>query len=56
MKVEDNVRTEMSYLNNDNTTQRSSFVNNNATVATTDRGNIPSKQSLSDLLRPEADN
>jgi len=56
VKVEDNVRTEMSYLNNDNTTQRSSFVNNNATVQTTDRGVIPSKQSLSDLLRPEADN
>jgi len=56
VKVEDNVRTEMTYLNNDNTTQRSSFVNNRATVETTDRGTIPSKQSLSQLLKPEADN
>ena len=56
VKVEDGVRTELSYLNNDNTTQRSSFVNNRETITTSDRGTIPSKQSLSDLLKPEADN
>jgi hypothetical protein len=56
VKVEDDVRTELSYLNNDNTTQRSSFVNNRETINTTDRGTIPSRQSLSDLLKPEADN
>ena len=39
-----------------NGTQRSSFVNNTYTVNTTDQGNIPSRQSLSELLRPEADN
>jgi len=39
-----------------NGTQRSSFVNNTYTVPTTDQGNIPSRQSLSELLRPEADN
>ena len=56
VKVEDGVRTELSYLNDDNTTQRSSFVNNRETITTTDRGTIPSRQSLSDLLKPEADN
>jgi hypothetical protein len=39
-----------------NGTQRSSFVNNTYTVNTTDQGNIPSRQSLSELLKPEADN
>ena len=56
VKVEDGVRTELTYLNNDNTTQRSSFVNNNETITTKDRGTIPSRQSLSDLLKPKADN
>lgn len=55
VKIEDSVRTN---LNNspDNKTLRSSFVNNPDTVNTTDRGAIPSRQSLSDLLKPRADN
>jgi hypothetical protein len=55
IKIEDKVRTN---LNNspDNNTLRSSFVNNEYTVPTTDQGNIPSRQSLSELLRPRADN
>lgn len=55
IKVEDNIRTD---INNgpDNKTQRSGFVNNENTIATADRGNIPSRQSLSDALKPEADN
>lgn len=54
-KVEDNIRTDLT-PSADNKTQRSSFVNNTDTLATTDRGNIPALQSLSDLLRPSADN
>ena len=53
MKVEDNVRTEL-YMNGD--TQRAGFVNNTDTVSTTDRGEVPSRQSLSDLLKPDKDN
>jgi len=55
VKIEDSVRTN---LNNSSTndTLRSSFVNNTYTVRTNDMGNIPSRQSLSDLLRPRADN
>jgi hypothetical protein len=55
IKIEDKVRTD---LNNgpDNKTLRSSFVNNDTTVNTTDRGAIPSRQSLSELLKPRADN
>ncbi len=55
VKIEDNVRTD---LNNgpNNKTQRSSFVNNNDTVRTSDRGTIPSRQSLSEILKPRADN
>jgi hypothetical protein len=37
-------------------TLRNSFVNNTYTVSTTDMGNIPSRQSLSQILRPLADN
>ena len=37
-------------------TQRASFVNNTATVQTNDRGAIPSRQSLSKILKPKADN
>jgi hypothetical protein len=36
--------------------QRASFINNTYTVNTTDMGNIPSRQSLSEALRPLADN
>ena len=55
IKIEDNVRTN---LNNGptNNTLRSTFVNNTYTVNTTDQGNIPSRQSLSEILRPKADN
>lgn len=55
IKIEDKVRTN---LNNGNTndTLRSSFVNNTYTTPTTDMGNIPSRQSLSQALRPQADN
>lgn len=55
VKIEDKVRTN---LNNSpaNKTLRSSFVNNTYTVPTTDMGNIPSRQSLSEILRPRADN
>ena len=55
IKIEDDVRTDLT-PGATNTTQRSGFVNNDATVATKDRGDIPSRQSLSDLLKPEADN
>ena len=55
IKIEDNVRTN---LNNGSTnnTLRSTFVNNTYTVSTTDQGNIPSRQSLSEILKPLADN
>lgn len=55
VRIEDNVRTN---LNNgaSNNTLRSSFVNNEYTVPTTDQGNIPSRQSLSEILKPRADN
>ncbi len=55
IKIEDKVRNN---INNSkqNSTQRSSFVNNSYTTPTTDQGNIPSRQSLSEALRPRADN
>jgi hypothetical protein len=55
VKIDTKVRTD---LNNgpNNQTLRSGFVNNTDTVRTTDLGNIPSRQSLSELLRPKADN
>jgi hypothetical protein len=55
VKIESNVRTN---LNNGptNDTLRSTFVNNTYTVKTTDLGNIPSRQSLSEILKPRADN
>jgi hypothetical protein len=55
IKIEDKVRTDLTNGPSNNTL-RSTFVNNTYTVPTTDQGNIPSRQSLSDLLRPEADN
>lgn len=55
VKIEDKVRTDMT-PGPDNQTLRSSFVNNTYTVPTTDQGNIPSRQSLSELLKPLADN
>ena len=53
--IEDNVRCNFSNSPVNNTL-RSSFVNNTYTTATTDQGNIPSRQSLSEVLRPRADN
>lgn len=55
IKIEEKVRTN---LNNGptNNTLRSGFVNNSYTVPTTDMGNIPSRQSLSEILKPRADN
>lgn len=55
VRIEDSVRTDLTNgpMNN---TLRSSFVNNTYTVQTSDQGNIPSRQSLSELLRPRADN
>jgi hypothetical protein len=55
VKVEDGVRTDLT-PGSDNKTQRSGFVNNSETITTTDRGNISSRQSLSDLLKPTKDN
>lgn len=55
VKIEDNVRTDLT-PGPDNQTQRSEFVNNTETVQTTDRGEVPSRQALSKLLKPEADN
>jgi hypothetical protein len=54
-RIEDKVRTN---LNNgpNNETLRSGFVNNTYTTATTDQGNIPQRQSLSQALKPKADN
>jgi hypothetical protein len=53
--ISDDVRTELDW-GEANKTQRSSFVNNKYTVATSDLGDIPSRQSLSQLLKPQADN
>lgn len=55
IKIEDNVRTDLTN-GPANQTLRSGFVNNTYTVSTTDMGNIPSRQSLSEILRPRADN
>ena len=55
VKIEEKVRTDM-FLAQAAETQRASFVNNTYTVPTTDMGNIPSRQSLSQILKPLADN
>jgi hypothetical protein len=55
IKIEDKVRTGLDYASNAQTL-RASFVNNTANVQTTDRGAIPSRQSLSEILKPRADN
>jgi hypothetical protein len=39
-----------------NNTLRSGFVNNTYTTQTTDLGAIPQRQSLSQILKPKADN
>jgi len=55
IKIEEKVRTN---LDNGpvNQTQRSGFVNNTYTTNTTDLGAIPQRQSLSQALKPRADN
>jgi hypothetical protein len=55
IKIEDSVRTDLTNGPN-NQTLRSGFVNNDYTVQTTDQGAIPSRQSLSEALKPQADN
>lgn len=54
-RIEDKVRTDLSN-GPSNQTLRSGFVNNTYTTRTTDIGNIPQRQSLSQALRPKADN
>jgi hypothetical protein len=55
IKIEEKVRTNLTN-GATNYTQRSRFVNNEYTVNTKDLGNIPSRQSLSQILQPKADN
>jgi hypothetical protein len=55
VKIEDSVRTNLT-PGSTNNTLRSGFVNNTYTTSTTDQGNIPSRQSLSEILKPLADN
>ena len=54
VKIEDNVRTTLT-PGADNTTLRSSFVNNTETY-TNNSGNVSVRQSLSQALKPQADN
>jgi len=56
IKIEEKVRTDLALANPGAETQRASFVNNTYTVETNDIGNIPSRQSLSEILKPNADN
>ena len=55
IKIEESVRTNLTNGSGNNTL-RSGFVNNTYTVPTSDQGNIPSRQSLSEILEPKADN
>ena len=55
LAISDNVRTDLDYATGA-LTQRASFVNNTYTVPTTDIGNIPSRQSLSEILEIQPDN
>lgn len=56
VKIEDNVRSDLTPGSVNNTTQRSLYVNNTNTY-TDMSGNVhPQRQSLSKALRPEADN
>ena len=55
LKIEDGVRTDLT-PGPLNRTLRSSFVNNTQTTNTADRGPIPVRQGLSNILKPEADN
>lgn len=55
VKIEDKVRTDLTPGPN-NQTQRSIFVNNNATYTNSDGQTLPTRQSLSKALTPKADN
>jgi len=55
IKISDDVRTGLDFQSNA-LTQRASFVNDPYTTPTSDQGNIPMRQSLSEALRPMADN
>jgi len=56
IKIEDDVRSDLTPGSPDNKTQRNIFVNNTGTY-TDMQGNVhPQRQSLSKALRPEADN
>lgn len=55
IKIEDKVRTGAVFEENAKS-QRASFVNNPYTTSTNDMGNIPQRQSLSQALKPLADN
>lgn len=55
VKIDENVRTELDLLPGANT-QRAGFVNNTYTTPTTDFGNIPQRQSLSEAFKINADN
>jgi hypothetical protein len=55
VRIENVTRTDLT-PGPDNNTLRSSFVNNTYTMRTTDQGNIPSRQSLSQALSPDGDN
>jgi hypothetical protein len=55
IKIEEKVRTNLDN-GSTNQTQRSGFVNNTYTTNTTDLGAIPQRQSLSQALKPKADN
>ena len=56
-KIEDSVRIKPVFESEGpNASLRASFVNNRNTVQTNDRGAIPSRQSLSEILKPNADN
>jgi hypothetical protein len=56
-KIEDSVRIKPVFESEGPTASlRAGFVNNRNTVQTNDRGVIPSRQSLSDILKPSADN
>ena len=55
IRIENITRTDLT-PGPDNNTLRSSFVNNTYTMRTTDQGNIPSRQSLSQALSPDGDN
>lgn len=55
VKIESDVRTTLT-PGSANNTLRSSFVNNTYTTPTSDMGNIPSRQSLSQALEPNTSN